>query len=283
MILATSYERLRRYLSNTQDTPLTDTQYLKRDLVNWVTSVTRAFEKYLNRSFSKESRTEYFDVHYSKQRFYPQGIPVSSISNIYYDEYGIYDGTSETELDGDNDFIIGSEGDTVFLNYPLQFENPKGLKIVYNGGLAVHGTQSTFALTTGNTFTAGRYVLGSTSMAMGIVVSQSVKSLILDNLRGVFEASETITEYTNEACSSGGSVTDVISSITYQSLAEAYPDITTAAEMQIRYMYKHKDDFELVGSTRDATNLRRNNERPEQRFVAEVINMLSPYRRIHGR
>jgi hypothetical protein len=282
MILATSYERLRRYLSDDRDEALTEDQDLKRELINWMTSITRSFEKYLNREFILQSRTEYFDVKFKKQRYYPRSAPISSITNIYYSRDGVYDGSSETELDGDDDFIIGAESNSVWLNSALGFINPKGLRIIYMGGLATHGTQSTFTVTNGGNFTAGRFVLGSTSGAMGIVVSGSGTSLVLDNLRGIFEA-EAINEYATEAASGSTTANDTISAIASQSLAEAYPDITMAAEMQIRYMFKHKDDFEMVGSTRDAVNLRNTYEKPQMRFTAEVINMLAPYRRAHGR
>lgn len=283
MLLVTSYERLRRYLSDERDTPITDSQYLKRELTDWMSSVTRSFEKYLNRSFLTKAYTEYFDATPQKQRYYPRGTPISSITSAYYDMRGLYSGTSESQIDDDTGYIIGAESNSVYITNGFGFSNPKGLRLVYTGGFAYHGTRSTFVITTGNAFTTNYFVLGNTSGAMGIVISRDTKTLVLDNLRGAFEAGETITEYTTESADAATTVTDVIASITYQSLAEAYPDITIAAQMQIRYMFKHKDDFELVGSTRDATNLRRNNERPELRFIAEVVNMLAPYRRMHGR
>jgi hypothetical protein len=55
--------------------------------------------------------------------------------------------------------------------------------------------------------------------------------------------------------------------------------------MQIRYLWKHKDDIELTGTSRDATNTRREGEgRPPATggLIREAIGLLAPYRKVNA-
>jgi hypothetical protein len=149
--------------------------------------------------------------------------------------------------------------------------------------MAAHPVQSTFAVSSPTgTWTAGEYVVGGTSGAHGKVVSATgtpVSSIVVANLYGVFEASETITEYDTESSQGSEDGTATIDSITAQSLAEAYPDITRACEMQIRYMWKHKHDFENNTTSPEGT-VRRNPEEAEGELQPEVKALLRRHQRL---
>lgn len=278
MLLLSSYERLRRYISDEDGTALTDSTGLKRELNNWIASVSWEVENYLNRNLQISSRTEYFDVDFAQKEFWPKAIPISSITSVTEDFTGEWDGTGENTL---SNYFIGSENDSVVLDgiLPNTRLMQKALRIVYTGGLAYHGTRSTFTVTgASGTWGSSSFVGGVTSGALGLYVDSSSTSITIDTLYGIFQDGEQVFE-TDEDISTVGDAQATISALTQQCLTETYPDIVRAAEMEIRYRYKHKHDFETVGNARDATNLRRAGTQKNLPFQQEVISILEPYRR----
>jgi len=264
-------------VTNTAFAALADTVYAEREVTNWITSISKQVESWLNRDLKINDYTEYFDTKYNKVRYWIKNAPIITLTSVYEDSSGEWSG-SESEIDSD-DVYVGADNRSIVVGYPLSHLTPKGLRVIYNGGLAYHGTQSRFAIVSAATFTAGKYVLGLSSGALGIVRgTPTTASADVENLFGIFEAAETLTEYTDEAHTSATAVTAVISSITRQSLAEAYPDIVNACEMEVRFRFKHKGDFEITGSSRDATNIRRDASEIGQPFTTEVMRLLAPYK-----
>ena len=194
-----------------------------------------------------KSRTEYFDILGAWQiEFYPKANPVTAITSIAHDSTGLFTGSESTLTN----HYIGLNGDSIVLDNPTTIGR-KVLELVYTGGVAVHGTQSTFTLTSPGVFVANQFVWGSTSGAWGIVKSFSTPTIVVENLYGVFEDGEVLNQAAKEGANAGDGVTGTISAITAQSLAEQFPEYTTAVEMQIRYLYRRKDNFELASTQKD--------------------------------
>jgi len=284
MLLLTSYERMRRYLGNADGTALTDSAYRKNLIVNLIMSVSKQIETFLNRNLTITSYTEYFDVVKEKYiEYYTSAWPVTTLTSVYQSSSGEWDGTNETEI---TDCYIGIKSDSVVLPIIPEILGRKALRIIYTGGLAYNGTRSVLTIESSTgTWTAGQYAKGGTSEAVGIIRASSATTLTVENLYGIFQADETVTEYTNEACSSSGDASATISAISQQSLAEAYPDIVRAAEMQVRYLWKHKDDIELTSTNRDSTNSRREGGGAPPvsgGLLPEVVGLLLPYRKVNA-
>ena len=129
-----------------------------------------------------------------------------------------------------------------------------------------------------NSFTIGMYVIGTLG-AMGKVVSRDDAGFTIDVLAGIFDESDTITEYESldTQISTGESAT--IDAISSRALCELYPDITEAVELQIRYMHAHKDDFENNSTNREGETLRRSDSATAN-LQAEARMLLDPYRKL---
>jgi hypothetical protein len=269
---------MRRYVAMDSSSPPTDTDGLQREIEGWIAAVSNGIQCYLNRGLKLQSRTEYFNAGYGIRKYWVYAPPISSLTSIYEDSEGLWAG-SGAEID---DSYVGADSTHVVLGSQPSHTAPKGIRVIYTGGLANHAVRGTFALSgASEAFTAGKYVVGSLSAAQGIVRgTPSTSSVEVENLYGIFEAAETLTEYSSEGGVSPTTKTAVISSITYKSMAEAHPAIVRACEAQVRYMWKHRDDFESVGTTKDSVNLRRAELSAGLAFTKEVVNLLDPYRRI---
>lgn len=278
-MLLTSMRRARMFCAGAQSDPVSDTLSNNRLLASWLSSVSQMVENYLNRDIHIQAYTEYFDVLYGKIEYFLPAIPVITLTDVYHDNTGLWTG-GESECSNP---YIGKDNRSIVLRYTLPWMCKKGLRVRYTGGLAYHAVNSEFILTTGSgTFTVGNYVKGSTSGAIGVVVSYTLatKTLVVENYYGVFQAGETINTYTDEEGLTSAVATDVIASISKQSLAEAYPAIVTATELQLRYMWRHTTDFENAGTNKDGTTLRRGSETGALPLQPEAINLLGEYRRL---
>ena len=274
-MLITSLDRVYSYIGDVNGN-LTRTTFNNRLLLDWITSISSRVERYLNRKIEIKSRTEYFEVSYNRIKYYPIATPIQSVSSVYVDSTGIFDG-SESEYTGD-DYYLDTHSQSIVLSSPEKYRAARGLKIVYTGGLAEYAVKSTFAISSkSGTFTNGYYVVGSNSNAVGKLVSSTENSVVINNLYGIFEVGDTITVQELEDSADIGSPTANIESITIQSLAESHPDIVRAAEIEIRYMWAHKMDLENIGTNADGTTLRRSSGKyilqPETRAY------LDPYKK----
>ena len=271
----TSYNRILRYISDDSSTPLSSTTYRRRELENWIAAVSATVENYLNRELGIASYTEYFDVKYGKKLYLVERPPITTLTSVYEDPHGEWDG-GEGEL---SDCIISRKGWGTVLPSVLNYEARKALRVIYTGGLAYHAANTTITTTANGGLTAAKFLIGGTSNALGIVVSESTTTLVVETLSGVWVAGETMTEYTNEDGTSATTKSVVVSTIDRQSLSESNPAIVRATEQQIRYMYKHKDDFEAESTSRDGTNRRRQDVRVYSPLTQESMAMLDPYRK----
>lgn len=277
-MLLSSYERMRRYLSDSEGTPITDSVYTEREITNWIASVSKQIEQELNRSLQIQSRTEYFDTHLTQVKFFVQAPPVISITSVKEDVEGLYDG-SETTYQSD-EYYISADEKAFEIMHPIGRWR-KALQCVYTGGLAYHGTRTllTIESSTG-TWTSGQYVLGGTSGALGIVKASTATTLTVETLFGEWEADETIAEYSNEEHSTAGDASATVSAVTQQALSESHPNIVRACEIQVRYMWKHKDSFELTSAQKDGTSYRRDGSELRNPFIDEAMRLLLPYKRL---
>lgn len=267
---------MRRYLSDAPGNALDDDVYNEREITNWIASVSNQIEKYCDRTFKIESHTEYFDTKYNQVKFWVKSPLITAITSVKEDTDGQWDG-SESTYDS-TEYYIGYDSSHVVIDEPVG-QSYKGLQIVYTGGLAYHGTRTVLTITgSTGTWTAGQFVLGSTSGALGIVRASTATTLTVEVLFGVFEA-ETVTEYTDEAHATTGDASATVSAVSQQSLAESYPDIVRACEIQVRYYWKHKDSFELTSTQKDGTSYRRGGDLSRQ-FIDEAMRLLEPYKRI---
>jgi len=278
LLKLTSYERMRRYLASEMGSNLTDdsTKYNKRDIEIWISSISQNVANFLNRELYIETRTEYKDIGYSQLEFWIQAPPIITITSVYADSTGLWDG-GESEL---SDYYSGVEDASVILNYPESYSAKKALRIIYTGGMAYSGVQSIFTVDTTTNWTVDKFCIGNTSGAVGIVKAIGTLALTIEVLYGIFEINETIDEYDDEAgVTAGDATTATISAKTQTALCESNPDIVTACEAEIRYMWKHKFDYENAGTDKEGTTLRRQNfAKRRLPLQPESIDLLSSYR-----
>lgn len=277
MFALTSYERLRRYCAGTSSDPLTDNEKNRRELTQWIGTVSNQIERYCGREFHIEARTEYFDLTYNKKSFQVKAPPITTLTSLYLDSTGQWDG-SESQ---DSDAFIGIDSRSANLYSIQDYEAYKAVRVIYTGGLALSATQSVYGITgSSGTWTTGKFVIGDTSRAMGIVRAVSAASMTIEVLNGLFQLDEGVTEQDTEAAVGNSDGTATLDSATSLSLAEAYPELVNAAEMQIRYNWKHKHDFENTATdergqtSRDRTQGRMLNLQPE------AVALIEPYRNI---
>lgn len=260
-------------------TGLENTVANKAKILGWLTPVSKRIELWLNRELELVSRTEYFNTDAYRREYFPRAIPITSITSVYSDQFGAYDGGESQQTD----FYIGTYNDSLVLRVPV-YEAPKGLRLIYTGGEATHGTRSVYTMSAGG-FTSGRYVLGGTSGAVGIVRSAG-PSLTVENLYGIFEVGETLTEYTTIDLATASGVSATLSAVVTRSLAESNPVYARAAEIEVRFMEKHSHDFEAVTTQNEGVQRRATTS---DRFAAigafydlqpETKALLEPYRRV---
>jgi hypothetical protein len=271
-----SLRRLRLYCAGESEEPISNTTKNNRQLSIWLASASKQIENYLGREIEITERTEYFDADYAVMEYWPMAYPVIDLVSVDEDSSALWDG-SESEI---TDSVIGTKNNSIVLGTTLEYTGKKAIRVIYSGGLAYHPVQSIFAITTIKSWTAGKYVVGGTSGAVGIVVSSSSYYLTVENYYGVFEKGETLTEYTGEGTSPTG-ISGVIASIQKQSLAESNSDLVTACEAQIRYQWRHMTDFENAGTDKEGMTIRRTHQETRKYpFIDEVLDLLEPYRRI---
>jgi hypothetical protein len=278
MMDLTSYMRMMRYVVGERENALTDDTAGRRNLLLWIPGVSAQIEAFLNRSIESTSRTEYHDLEYAQREFLVAAYPATTLTSVYYDSTGLWDG-GETEI---TDCFIGVGGRSVWLPDQLNTISPKGIRIIYTGGLAAHGVRSTFTISTSaGTWHVNKYVTGGTSRAMGYVRTASSTSIVVEVLYGVFVAGETLTEMDSESDTGASDAVATLTTKAATALCEAYPEITLATEMQIRFMWKHKLDFENTTITKDGQTLRQTPSiSAEFPIRQEVAAMLNNYRRL---
>jgi len=263
-----------RYLSAVAGSPLTDTKAQKGMIVPWILAASKQIEKHLKRELTIGNYTEYFDTLSERDvQFFVKAYPIITLTSVYRDTEGKWDSTNESEID---DCIIGKNSDSVVTPLSPEVLAYKSTRVIYTGGLAYSGVNSLFTCVITGTWTVGTYCYGQTSEAVGILKSKTATTLTIENLYGIFEAGETLAEYSDENLTTATTNTAVLTTITRQSLVEQYPDIVRACEIQVRYYWKHKDDFELSSTQKDGTNQRSMYDSKES-LTNEAMKFLQPY------
>lgn len=277
MLLLSSYDRMRRYISSLTGTALTDSKAQKQMIVNWIATVSKQIETYLGRILKIAQYTHYFDTPTERTtEFFVKACPITTLTSVYIDGEGLYDG-GESEVD---DCYVGKNGDSIILPSAPSVVGKKTIRAIYTGGLAYSGTRSLYTVeNVSGTWAVGKYMQGGTSEAVGIVKAATATTITAEVLYGIFEEDEVLTEYDDEDLGTASNATATISAVTQQSLVEQYPDIIRAAEIQIRHYWKHKDDFELSSSSRDSTNTRQRELNERNIMLPETLALLRPYRR----
>jgi hypothetical protein len=254
-MLLSSYQRLLRYCGG--DNVLTDNQVNRMQLMTWLASVSTSIEHWLNRGIQLQTAfVEYFDVRFHNNEYYPYYIPVTNIESVYVDFLGMWTG-GQSQL-SDISYHAGVNGNSLVLIFARPFETKKGLQLTYDGGLASDATQSIYACTFTGTWTPGTFVYGTSSGSVGILMStDNSTKMTVSVLYGIFQVGETLAQWDTEMGIGTSTATAVYNSATSLSLAEAYPEIVAATEIQIRYMKKNKDRFENAQITKDGSTKRR--------------------------
>ena len=264
----TTVERVLFYID--PDLLLESSTVNKRKIRIWINSISKAIQSYLDREIILKERTEYFDTVIDNYEYKTNSYPVWSISEVTLDD---------TVLDSDR-YFISSNQDGIVIEDTKLYNEKKALKVVYSAGLAQDATKSIFAIS--NTFSADNYVLGSNSFALGKITSASSTEVEVSVLNGSFDEGEALVEYSDWDAEITTSASGVITSATQRSLCEMYPDIVNACELQIRYMYQHKDDFENNGTTREGETIRRGSDaipslQPEVRMLFDSYRNLQMF------
>jgi len=275
-LVLTSYERLRRYIADTNDGALSTSTALKFQLDQWARAVSAKIEKFLNRELHIEERTQYWDTRSNVVEYPVPATPITSITDVYEDTTAQW--TAPTIM-ATTDYRVNVQENAVLFEVPRPAYR-KSLRARYLGGIAYSGTRSVYAVTyASGLFTVGNYVQGTTSDAMGIVRASATGTVTIEVLRAGFEVDETLTEYTDEDATTASGETATITAATSLAAVETYPDIVAACEVECRYMWKHKDTFEASSTNRDGTSIRRESTTAGLMLTKEAVNLLMPHRR----
>ncbi len=274
-MLLSSVNRLYRYIGDDSG-QLTASAINTRILTDWLTAVSARIEQWLDRSVQIAERVEYADATYQRTVYPVKAYPIVSVASVKEDSGGLFDGSESTLTDT----TVDSNNAAVVLDAPLSYTAPRAVQMTYTGGMAYHPVNSVFSHTVlGGTFTAGNYVSGDLSGAMGLLKAVATASLTVENYYGVFEAGETLTQYSDEGLATATGTTGTLVAISRQSLSEAYPALVRAAELEVRYLWKHKHDFENDSTSPEGNSRRRGGEESYD-LQPETKSMLGGLRRM---
>lgn len=288
----TSLARLKAYLGINHE---------KEDgvLLRLISTASSRIRKWLRREDGIElvSRTEYWSPYNGQTAFYTKAYPISSITSIYTDTSGLWSGSQS--LIASTEYFISEDGKRVIFPNGVYYQNqlegskfgifPKSVRIIYTAGLAASPCNSTWTTSadSGGTMTEGYYIQGETSRAVGKIIDRQAGTIEYECLYGVFEASETITEYQSIESSGGGflemknetGVSATLTAATATSLAESYTDLVTACEMHVRYYRTNRDNFENINVLNDGVTRSSRSELGKDYFsLPEIRDLLDTYK-----
>lgn len=258
----------------------------RRIIIGWNQAISAGFQSYTRREFIIQERTQFFDV-MARQVFFPAAVPILSVQEIVNDPLGLFQGgewTVQTDA-----YHLSQTGNSLEMVWNILIPGLNTMRLKYTGGLAYDATRSTFVITADdehNNIQPGAYAYGETSEAVGRVISietvEGETSIVIENFYGCFLAGETLAF---QPTMDGQDIPDtsaVIDSITARSLCEAYPDLSRALEIELRYMQKHEGDFENAtdGGKYGATRKKQTDNPDGYRFQDETRQILDRYQRI---
>jgi hypothetical protein len=255
-----------------------------------VASASSRVEAYLRRidSLELKERTITISATLGQRKFYLPAYPITSVASVKYDATGLFTGSEITITDFHIVEGRAVQIDALLSAYsPISIVGPNTVRITYTGGLAAHPVNSVWVKSTdaGGTLTVGKYIQGATSLAIGIIRARGATSITIETLSGIFQAAETITEYTTYTVNTSGGVlsaaTGVTASLTScssQSLAEAFPALVEGVELHIRYYRTNRDNFgNIQVSVDNVQRMSRSDLKADYFSLPEVRDLLSPY------
>lgn len=297
-VMLTSLERVAFYLGKeigkgrvdgiNSDTP--EQRRTRRSLLQWILDASSRVQNHCHREMLIQERTQYFNVDQSRMEYFPSATPILSIFSLRNDPLGLFAGGEWTLPPADYRINAGAYSFEPVFSQLMPGRN--ALEAVLTGGLAYHGTQSTF--TVGGvespenlaTDSGAVYAYGNLSESIGRVVGYTASlvsgagTLVVETYAGVFVPGEDLTFQTELYAQDIPSTGATITAIKKQSLCEAYPDISRAMELEIRYLEKHEMDFEnqtdggKYGATRRDP---RGKDDPNWDVTDEAAARLAPY------
>ena len=144
-----------------------------------------------------------------------------------------------------------------------------------------NGTATITAISRWNALFPGTRVMiaGGTSNAWGCIIAVTATTITLEVMFGIFTAGETLTEYATETANTGDGVTATLGAAVTLGLAEVAPDIVRACEVQVRFMSKHKFDFEMNGTQKDGSVTRKTVQKDAPMLTEEAMALLVAYKK----
>jgi hypothetical protein len=106
-----------------------------------IAAVSAVFERYLGRSATTGTYTEYFDVAYGQTVFNLKAYPVTSITTCHNDTFWSFGSDS---LVSSSNYRVNTDSGLLYFLAGTLVSGPQALKVVYVGGMAA--TESAFAL-----------------------------------------------------------------------------------------------------------------------------------------
>lgn len=273
-MLLTTYDRVVRFLGvNTEDGVSTQEQ---ARIGSWIQSVSSKIEAYINTSIAITTYSETHDWHYNSCTLAPYNTPVSAVAQLYYDETSTFSTDTQTEI---TDYAIVNHGTQIKINSPV----PVGAATVYieyDAGLAnTPATLRVVMVGDASDLVVNSFAVCDQTKALGIVRAASAFDVLIEVMYGEFCLTNSIAFYRTEVDNKYS--TNSIASITETPLCLSNPDIVSAAEMEIRFMYdrqyslEHSDNNKEGVSYQTATLLRNSS----YDLLPQTRSMLEQYKR----
>ncbi len=256
---------------------------VRRNLIDWATSISTSFESYCNRQFLIAERIEYYDILPGAMTFFLRAVPVVEWGDVQNDPTGQFNGSQWT-LVKDQDYYVGADGNELQMWTNVLTAGPRYLKARYTGGMAHHPVNSLYTVTgiTGESnIVAGRYAYGMRSESIAKVVGLVDGELEMENISGIFIEGEPLTfqasMYGQDIPATGATM----AALTRPSLVQQFPDLDQALLMEVRYMQKHQHDFEntSTGGQQGSTYRHTTGDMRPYGFQPETTGVLNRYKR----
>lgn len=227
----------------------------RRVAMDWVTAISTRIEGYLNRELELKEYTQYFDVDQTKPEYFPKVVPIFEVLSLKYNFLGNFEeDTNISVLDEGFDFIVGLNRTSIVLQRQL-YTSFKSLELVHRSGLAEHGVNSIYTIDADTLIVADYWIVGQDSEAVGLVKSVDDDGITMEILSGIFQDNEDVNVFTNETNYNADTIafSGTMNGVVSRALCESFPEIVRATEIEIRFMDKHKFDFENTATIQGQT------------------------------
>lgn len=213
-----------------------------------ISGVSGAIERFLNRKIERKARTEIYRLNDGQTIIQLQAYPIaSSPAPQFRNDWA--QGFTDPAIDAANYFVDVAEGpdSTGQVRFTGRYELVPGegvFQAIYTGGMGSTAVRMIGVVASiSGLFTDDETVVGGTSGARGILKTVGLNdpqtAIAVDVLSGKFVAGETLTGVTSTK-------TCTLSSITTSPLIFDFPEIVTAADIQVVHEWKRKDSMGTV-------------------------------------